>query len=164
MLQHQFIVYQNDHWKDEDKTCYVERVIKIINHSPNSNRDIKYHGEALLTFYNKSKIEDYDDLSWHMVRSKFYDKQMRSGIDYRINFLFQEQIEIMQQKITTIFSLIAAMKNNEEDAFNMPASNILTTEVWIGDTGASCHMQSSIAGMFDFKPGSGGIKVGSGIS
>ena len=38
----------------------------------------------------------------------------------------------------------------------------MTTEVWIGDTGASCHMRSSIAGIFDLKPGSGSIKVGSG--
>ena len=61
----------------------------------------------------------------------------------------------------TIFSLIAAMEINKEYAFNMPANNKLTTEVWIGDTGALCHMQSSIAGMFDLKPGSGDIKVGS---
>ena len=51
------------------------KVIKIINYSPNGDRDIEYHGEALETFYNESKIEDYNDLSWHMARSKFYDEK-----------------------------------------------------------------------------------------
>ena len=112
-------MHQNDHWKNEDKTCYVERVIKIINNSSNGNRNIENHGEALETFYNESKIKDYDDQLWHMVRSKFYDKQTRSGINYRINFFFQEQIAIMQRKIMTIFSLIAAMESNKEYDFNI---------------------------------------------
>ena len=55
VLQHQFIMHQNNHWKDEDKNRYVERVIKIINYSPNGNLNIKNHGKALETFYNESK-------------------------------------------------------------------------------------------------------------
>ena len=54
------------------------------------------------------------------------------------------------------------MESNKEYAFNMKASKKLTREVCISDTGASCHMKSSIAGMFDLKPGSGGIKARSG--
>ena len=38
----------------------------------------------------------------------------------------------------------------------------LTKDTWIGDTGALCHMRKHIDGMFNLKPGSGGIKVGSG--
>ena len=30
------------------------------------------------------------------------------------------------------------------------------------DTGASCHMRTSLEGMYDLKQGHGGIKVGSG--
>ena len=38
----------------------------------------------------------------------------------------------------------------------------LTNNIWIGDTGASCHMRTSLDGMYDTVPGSGGIKVGRG--
>ena len=41
-------------------------------------------------------------------------------------------------------------------------SDKLTNNIWVGDTGASCHMRPSISGMYDLEPGSGGIKVGSG--
>ena len=53
------------------------------------------------------------------------------------------------------------MENNEEHAF-VKLSDKLTKEVWVGDTGSSCHMRSSLSGMFDLEPGTGGIKVGSG--
>ena len=53
------------------------------------------------------------------------------------------------------------MESNQEYAF-VKTSDKLMTEVWVGDTGASCHMRSSLAGMFDLEPGTGGIKVGSG--
>ena len=41
-------------------------------------------------------------------------------------------------------------------------NNKLTSNIWIGNTRASCHMRTSLNGMYDMIPGSGGIKVGSG--
>ena len=113
------------------------------------------------TIFNESKIEDYDDRSWFIVQKNYYDEIMRTGNDYWINLMFQERIAMEQRSVRSNFSLIAAMEKNEEHAF-VKLNDKLTKEVWVGDTGASCHMRSSLSGMFDLKPGTGGIKVGSG--
>ena len=58
-------------------------------------------------------------------------------------------------------SFIASIANKY--ALNMKVINDkLTNNIWIGDTGASCHMRTSLNGMYDMEPVSGGIKVGSG--
>ena len=60
------------------------------------------------------------------------------------------------------FSLIAAMEN-DKCAFNGEIEHDkLTNDIWIRDTGASCHMRSSLKGMYNMVAGSGGIKVRSG--
>ena len=58
------------------------------------------------------------------------------------------------------FGLIAAMEN-DKCAFNSEIEHDnFNNDVWI--KGASCHMWSSLKGMYNTVAGSGGIKVGSG--
>ena len=86
---------------------------------------------------------------------------MEIGIDYQIDLIFNERFAEKQQEILHGFHLIAAMEYNN-CAFNMNVvSNKLTNNIWVGDTGASCHMRYSVSGMYDLEPGSGGINVGS---
>ena len=159
-LRERFFRYQHDVWPNDQISRYAKHVMDKIEYSTNDNDRIEE--QDLSTFYDESKIEDYDERSWKIVRNNYYEGKMRTGNDYRIDLMFPERIAMRQREITDKnFSLIAAMESNQEYAF-VKTSDKLTTEVWVGDTGASCHMRSSLAGMFDLEPGTGGIKVGSG--
>ena len=57
-------------------------------------------------------------------------------------------------------------KNYEDMAFIVDAASTMSPkmadDLWIGDTGASSHMKTSLSGMFDLKVGVGSVKLGNG--
>ena len=95
----------------------------------------------------ESKIEDYDNASWAIIRRRFFQAILHSGFDYRIDLMFCERVVAKQRKIMNGFNLIAAMENDKYACNGESKHNKLTNNVWIGDMGALCHMWSSLKGI-----------------
>ena len=54
-----------------------------------------------------------------------------------------------QRRLQQGQSFVALVENNEFALVNKVVSNQLTKNVWIGDTGASCHMKMNMEGMYN---------------
>ena len=138
-------------WSDEHRNNYVLRLRRyIIGESIESN-------EVTTTFFNESKIEDYDNPSWRNVHMIFFDKRVSTRIDYRIDSMLPERIAAEQRRILYGFSLVAYIEDNDMALNAKTVENDLMGDIWVGNTGALCHMRTSIHGMYDLRPGSGGI-------
>ena len=82
-------------------------------------------------------------------------------IDYHMKVHFAKCFVAQQRHFEEGQSFVASI--TDEYALNMNGvNNKLTNDIWFGNTGSLCHIRTSLDGIYDTIPGSGGIKVGSG--
>ena len=84
---------------------------------------------------NEEKVEDYDDLSKKGVLVRYFANKIMTFKDYRTSPIHSELISDRQRLIVsrdTHLSLVAYGLATDPDKVD--------NHIWIGDTGASCHM------------------------
>ena len=146
-----------------------DRIVQDFGWDPEHRFSHMKYLKGLLKINNEDVREQHDNdpssISDEGIRAKYFIDMMITGIDYRTHNLFSEMISKEQRKVIKgKFPSLIAMQETEELACNgmKVSQDFLTDNIWIGDTGASCHMRSSLKGMYDLRKGKGGIKVGSG--
>ena len=137
-------------------TDMLMRVLGISNEDVTSCERVE-----MSTMINEEKIEIYDEMSLHMTMTRYCVNEILTFRDYRMDANFSLLLVCRQREVVTTYSFVAIdfMCTALSGAHR---KDILSDDTWIGDTGASCHMCTSMRGMYDMRNGSGGIKVGSG--
>ena len=99
-------------------------------------------------------MQDFDEISRKIVMVRYFSRNIKSFKDYRAHHNFPELISLKQREILrhTHLSLV------------VHALSAISTDrdIWVGDTGASCHMRRSLRGMTKLRPGNSSVKIGSG--
>ena len=111
------------------------------------------------THIDENKTEDFDAESRKMIEVRYFIEKVITFEDYRMHSSYEAMITRQQRRIFQHWTFVA--QNEEMMALSGIKSNPSST-MWIGDTGASCHMSNNDVGLFETRKGSGGIKVGSG--
>ena len=106
--------------------------------------------------HEEEKVEDFDEISRKMMMVRYFSKNIKNFKDYRTHHNFPELVSLKQREIlghTHLSLVVHALATSTSSA---------DRDIWVGDTGASCHMRRSLKGMTKLRPGNSSVKIGSG--
>ena len=119
-------------------TDMLQRVLGITNEDV-----VSYDRMTTTTVFNEEKLEVFDTRSTHILTIRYYVNEILTFQDYRMSKNFSLLLVCRQREVLTSNSLVAieflytALSGRYEQ-------DVLSDEIWIGDTGASCHMCTSM--------------------
>ena len=143
-------VRMNWEWIDEDKLHFAERAKRMMMIT---DEDILRADEDLSVYLNEEKQEDYEQSSYRKIVARYFVEKILSFEDYRMKSMFPELL-CRKQRMTmnsSYPSLIAIQEEEEKCEMALNVTSVLSNETWIGDTGASVHMKTTLDGMSELK-------------
>ena len=99
-------------------------------------------------------------MSKQYISSSYFLRYIMIPTNYHMKVYFAERLVANQHGFEEGRLFVTSVESNKFALVNNKISDKLTKNIWIGDTGASCHMKMNMDGIYNMGPRSGGIKVG----